>query len=238
MTVSPEIAAAQAAYARRPYAARQQSYCFSGTFRFDTFEQARQYLAVQIARKGANWDGASSSRNQGLGIRGSFVTMPDGTELDLEALELIEMPQGPGCPIPLIRDQEELAEERLRAKEEAERAAAPRGWDKIEAGEEIAADAPRFPNMALMFPDFDQASLPADLPTAWVDVSWRQDACPCFRVSFDTDHFVYIDFADPAEREHGGKRFSLYQYESEPADRLETDDFAELLAHIEKEGIR
>lgn len=131
MTVSPEIAAAQAAYAARPFLARASSFNFSGSFRFDSFEEARQYLADQLGRKGAVWDGSSSSRNPGLKMRSCYVEMPDGSTLDLEALDLIEMPQGPGTPKPLIRDQAEVAAEKALA------------------------------NIAREFPDYDPATLPA-----------------------------------------------------------------------------
>lgn len=43
MPVSPEILAAQQAYAARPFATRIKTRTFSGTSRFDTFNEALEY---------------------------------------------------------------------------------------------------------------------------------------------------------------------------------------------------
>lgn len=122
MSVSPEIKAAQEAYAARPFFAYVRSYGFSGGFRFHTFEEARAHLAHQIDRKGVCWSGSSSSLNQGVNLC-SYVEGPDG-KLDLEQLELVEIPQGPGCPLPMIVDQVALAAEKA-AKAAAEASGRP-----------------------------------------------------------------------------------------------------------------
>jgi hypothetical protein len=100
MTVSPEILAAQAAYKARPFMARNNSGTFSGSFRFDTFEGARKYLADQLARQGVSKSGAWA--REGLYVHECFVEMPDGSKLFMDDLGLIEIPQGPGSPHAII----------------------------------------------------------------------------------------------------------------------------------------
>lgn len=249
MSVSPEIAAAQAAYAAKPFFAYVRSYGFSGGFRFDTFEAARDYLRQQIERKGACWSGASSSRNQGANLC-SFVRLPDGREMQLEALDLIEMPQGPGCPLPIIRNEAEVAAE--KAALDAEYTALV-GYGPFEdepaqsiaevkalvAGykAEIAADAaePHFQQMAAAFPDFDQTTLPA-IPTHWLDCSWRNDVCPCFRVSEKEQIFVFIDYENPADREiEQFSRYSLLRFDREAMPIMDSDDWDAILCRIIEE---
>lgn len=100
MTVSPEILAAQAAYAARPFMARNHSGRFSGSFRFDTFEEARQYLAEQLGRHGISKSGAWDIK--AMYAHDCFVEMPDGSKLFMDDLGLIEIPQGPGSPHAII----------------------------------------------------------------------------------------------------------------------------------------
>jgi len=84
------------------------------------------------------------------------------------------------------------------------------------------------------FPDFDPATMPA-IPAGWVDQSWRNDACPCFAVGAV---LVWVDYADPAERENGGVRFTISNNPDAPgaADHNETlmdgDDWAAVLAYV------
>lgn len=98
MSVSPEILAKQQEYAARPYAARVVTGNFSGTFRFDTYEDAVAYLRQQVKRHGilpvrttSNWsnDGVRPSRND------TCVVMPNGNTCDLEAIGIAVRPQGP-----------------------------------------------------------------------------------------------------------------------------------------------
>lgn len=75
----------------------------------------------------------------------------------------------------------------------------------------------RFANLAKEFPDFDLSSLP-EVPAAWSDESWHNDACPCFLVgTFKHDGnderkvYAYIDYAEPQEREiPESPRFNLH----------------------------
>lgn len=93
-----DILTSQQEYAARPFAARVQTGNFSGTFRFDAFEDAVAYLRQQVKRHGIlpvrsadNWsnDGVRPHRFD------TCVIMPDGSELDLEALGVAAQPQGP-----------------------------------------------------------------------------------------------------------------------------------------------
>lgn len=65
MNVSSEVAAAQAAYAARPFAVRWCDSHFATTERFNTFDEAFAYLQRQVARitrdvkrAGSSWVGA------------------------------------------------------------------------------------------------------------------------------------------------------------------------------------
>lgn len=49
--VSPEILAAQQAYAARPFSVRWRDSHFSGTFRFETLDEAYDYIQEQWARQ-------------------------------------------------------------------------------------------------------------------------------------------------------------------------------------------
>lgn len=90
------------------------------------------------------------------------------------------------------------------------------------------------------FPDFPAADMP-DIPTTWRDVSWHNDACPCFEFMAagpsDSNYqsaIVWIAERDPAAREfQTGKRFYICyrEGETETLDVLETDDWAEVLAY-------
>lgn len=50
------------------------------------------------------------------------------------------------------------------------------------------------------FPDYPVDSLPAR-PEGWVDMSWHNDACPCFGTG---DVVVFCDFPNEADREYPG----------------------------------
>ena len=90
------------------------------------------------------------------------------------------------------------------------------------------------------FPEFAPATMP-DIPAAWRDVSWHNDACPCFEAMRDDKGsnwkacLVWIDFADPALRDvPNGQRFTV-TFVNDGAESmiiLETDSWAEVLAYL------
>lgn len=90
------------------------------------------------------------------------------------------------------------------------------------------------------FPDFPAADMP-DIPATWRDISWHNDACPCFEFMTggegDSNYqsaVVWIAERDPAAREfQNGKRFLISYREgfTESLDVLETDDWAAVLAY-------
>ena len=103
--------------------------------------------------------------------------------------------------------------------------------------------APKFPLMAVEFFEFDQATLP-EIPADWWEYSWHNDTCPSFgpREYQDGQPFtqVYIDWADPAEREsaRGDGRFMIVVTDADgdhdPSGDFASDDWAEILAELAK----
>lgn len=88
-----------------------------------------------------------------------------------------------------------------------------------------------YPLMAEEFPDFDQATLPA-IPADWTDTSWHNDAAPSFETPEGLN--VYIDFADPAERESSDDdRFGLSDSEDRSAP-FASSDWDAILAEVER----
>jgi hypothetical protein len=83
------------------------------------------------------------------------------------------------------------------------------------------------------FPDFDPATMPA-IPETWKDVSFKQDICPCFETP--SGLFVYVDFADPSDRElEDGSRFTVITAEDKVfvVDvELITDSWEEVIALV------
>lgn len=87
------------------------------------------------------------------------------------------------------------------------------------------------------FPDFDYA-----LPTieGFEDSSWHNDICPSLTRRHKTDEtktiILWCDYADPAMREMGNKRYTLIQGEYGSTDDqvtlCESDDLADILAAI------
>lgn len=70
------------------------------------------------------------------------------------------------------------------------------------------------------FPGFDPATLPA-IPADWTDVSWKNDACPSFLAAAGPtwEILVFVDWADPAERELGGaSRYSVQRHANDGDD--------------------
>lgn len=95
-----------------------------------------------------------------------------------------------------------------------------------------------FALMAAEFPDFDQSTLPT-IPEGFADESWHNDAAPSF-YSEALQLRLWVDYADPAEREtFSGGRFTL-QHEprvdgmigDETSDLVSVDEWADVLAHI------
>ncbi len=84
------------------------------------------------------------------------------------------------------------------------------------------------------FPDYPAADMPA-LPEGFEDTSWHNDACP----SYSNAHFlVWIDYLDPAQREHEGKyqRFNVRSMkdgsEITGDGGLMTDDWNAVLSYL------
>jgi hypothetical protein len=88
------------------------------------------------------------------------------------------------------------------------------------------------------FPSFGE--LGVELPDHFEDVSWRNEPCPCFH-SAEARAFLYIDYADAAQREFPEtERFVLQaagedgqHLEDESRELLSTDDFGLVLERIE-----
>ncbi len=56
------------------------------------------------------------------------------------------------------------------------------------------------------FPDYSVADMPA-IPPEWNDVSWHNDACPCFEMGL---YLIWIDYADQVNSEtQGMPRFGV-----------------------------
>lgn len=75
MTIAPEILAAQQAYAARPFAVRWVDSHFSGTFRFETFDEAFDYMHQQwtlIQRT------VKTTRYRESHLRQSWLETPNG----------------------------------------------------------------------------------------------------------------------------------------------------------------
>ncbi len=91
------------------------------------------------------------------------------------------------------------------------------------------------------FPDF--RDMPSDIPAAWRDSSWHNDACPSFEFMAagqgDSNYqraVVWIAESNPAEREFpNSKRFlvSYLEGETECFDAMESDNWDSALAYVE-----
>jgi hypothetical protein len=87
-------------------------------------------------------------------------------------------------------------------------------------------------------PDIDIAAEAAVLLAAgWIDQSWHNDVCPRF-VSADNARVLWIDHADPEQRETMGARFIVQALDVDGEidwdldALLATDDWAEVLQFI------
>lgn len=83
------------------------------------------------------------------------------------------------------------------------------------------------------FPDFD---LDVAIPASFEDVSWHNDAAPCW-ISAARRLALWVDYADPDKREFPEvSRFVLTKVDADGqhADGvvLETDDYSEVLRHL------
>lgn len=76
--VSPEIAAAQAAYGARPFAVYWRNSHFSGTFRFHTAGEAIDYIFQQWA---SNRSVVLRERYRATDLHASYFEGPDGQKI-------------------------------------------------------------------------------------------------------------------------------------------------------------
>ena len=77
------------------------------------------------------------------------------------------------------------------------------------------------------FPEYDQTTLPA-IPATWVDTSWRNDVCPSWQFG---EYQIFIDHANPTERETGGERYFVNDVESGDC-FLVSDDWGDVLEYV------
>jgi hypothetical protein len=92
---------------------------------------------------------------------------------------------------------------------------------------------PSIANLVTAFPDYDVDTLPL-IPDDWTDVSYVNDACPCFETSVQ-NLYVFVDYAKPEDREHPGlPRFGLMFIGGSEVEGsgLSTDDWLEVLACV------
>lgn len=57
------------------------------------------------------------------------------------------------------------------------------------------------------FPDFPVADMPV-IPATFADTSWHNDCAPCF-TSEALKLILWVQYANPTEREFGGSRYIL-----------------------------
>jgi hypothetical protein len=82
------------------------------------------------------------------------------------------------------------------------------------------------------FPEFNVDTLPS-IPEGWVDVSWHNDACPCFSPSVDSEISVFVDYEKFKDREsEAEKRFSVHEWKN--GSNFESDSWEEILEHVKK----
>jgi hypothetical protein len=94
------------------------------------------------------------------------------------------------------------------------------------------------------FPDYPHADMPAVFLSApWVDVSWHNEACPCFarKIEGHREVQVFVDVVDEAERcdGMGGPRFGVMNTDEHGVTidetRFDTDSLDDALAHVAKQ---
>lgn len=103
----------------------------------------------------------------------------------------------------------------------------------------------QFTQAMLEFPEWDVAYSPP-IPSAWVETSWHNDACPSWRaypthelsdVEMQTARLlvVFVDFLDPAQRDVGdGPRYSVDWSNADGTccSIFGSDDWDQVLAHV------
>jgi hypothetical protein len=101
---------------------------------------------------------------------------------------------------------------------------------------------PRWPIMALEFPDFDQATLPT-IPNGWEDTSWHNDQCPGFvtpegctvyvgyvgRLGDESDTRYSVRVMEMPDPEGGWQMPGTNTFPD-----LDSDDWGAVLAHVAK----
>lgn len=89
-----------------------------------------------------------------------------------------------------------------------------------------------------VFADYALADIPP-IPAGWSDVSWKNDACPCWRVdSQGSTFYVFADYADENKRDFGPgvARFSIsadMAWDNSRATVFDTDDWDALITALE-----
>lgn len=104
---------------------------------------------------------------------------------------------------------------------------------QLPAADAPATDANVPPPYAREFPDF---VLDVAIPADWEDVSWHNDACPCWRTA-PRRFLVFVDYLDQALRENAaeGERFSVFDMDSDETigeQAFASDDWAAVLAFV------
>jgi len=90
-------------------------------------------------------------------------------------------------------------------------------------------------NYMAEFPDYDDT---LTLPQGWQDISWHNDACPCFELKLEGANYrVYCDYKDPNKRDSlGSMRFVVYIEDEVNFECVaQTNTLAGALAVIDKE---
>ena len=88
------------------------------------------------------------------------------------------------------------------------------------------------------FPDFNPATMP-DVPSDFVDVSWRDDACPQFN-DMASMLALFVEHENPRLRETMGPRYRLCEIVSDCEIRVlvVTDNWTAVLAAIDRHKAR
>jgi hypothetical protein len=93
----------------------------------------------------------------------------------------------------------------------------------------------RTPLWQTEFPDYPIADMPA-IPDGFEDTSWHNDACPSFTHP-DSRMVLWVDYADPAQREISGPRFAISQADIDGLIEnvlLTTEDWNDVLKFLER----
>jgi hypothetical protein len=91
------------------------------------------------------------------------------------------------------------------------------------------------------FPEFPAVDMPEEfMMHPWRDISWHNDACPCFERSIPNSERVvrvYVDYVEPENREFEGVgRFVVYDYADAEGDMespcFSSDSLVAALDHV------